>query len=75
MDESSSTAFVLRDGAGYEKVSGGECGRMAYMQGGFAIFGLVRGIFEAAMAIAFIWLVYKLGRLAEAYTAKLKRKS
>jgi hypothetical protein len=42
---------------------------------GFGLFALIRGIFAAAIAVAFIWLIYKLGKLAEAYTAKIKPKA
>lgn len=35
----------------------------------------LRGIISAAVAIAFIWLVFKLGKLADAYTEKLKGKA
>lgn len=38
-------------------------------------FGLIQGIISAALAIAFIWLVLKLGKLADAYTEKLKAKA
>ncbi len=42
---------------------------------GFGIFALIRSIFAAILAVAFLWLIYKLGKLADAYTAKLKPKS
>ena len=42
---------------------------------GFGIFGLIRGIAGVAIAVAFIWLIYKLGKLADAYTRKVKAKS
>ncbi len=38
-------------------------------------FGLIQGIISAAVAIALIWLVFKLGKLADAYTEKLKGKA
>ena len=41
---------------------------------GFGIFGLIRVIFEIALAIAFVWLLFKLGKLADAYASKLKTK-
>ena len=37
-------------------------------------FGLIQGIIGAALVIALIWLVLKLGKLADAYTEKLKAK-
>jgi hypothetical protein len=48
---------------------------MAHMPIGFGIFALIRGIVGVAIAVAFIWLIYKLGKLAEAYTRKIKGKS
>jgi hypothetical protein len=42
----------------------------------FAVgFGLVQGIINVAVAIAFIWLIFKLGKLMDAYSAKLKAKT
>lgn len=41
----------------------------------FGVFGLIRGIIAVAIVIAFIWLIYKVGKLADAYAAKLKAKS
>jgi len=41
---------------------------------GFGIFAIIRGILGVAVVVAFIWLIYKLGKLAEAYTIKLKGK-
>ena len=38
-------------------------------------FGLIQGIISAAVAIALIWLAFKLGKLADAYTEKLKGKA
>ena len=38
-------------------------------------FGLIRGIIAVAITVAFIWLIYKLGKVADAYAAKLKGKS
>ena len=42
---------------------------------GFGLFALIRGIFGAALVVAFIWLIYKLGKLADAYAAKLRPKA
>ena len=42
---------------------------------GFGLFALIRGIFGAALAAAVIWLIYKLGKLADAYAASLKPKA
>lgn len=42
---------------------------------GLVFVGLViRGILGAAVVIASLWLIWKLGKLAEAYTEKLKVK-
>lgn len=38
-------------------------------------FGLIHGIIEVAVAIALIWLLLKLSRLADAYSEKLKVKT
>lgn len=38
-------------------------------------FGLIQAIISAAVAIALIWLVFKLGKLADAYSEKLKGKA
>ncbi|MGA8855637.1 MAG: hypothetical protein WB643_00570 [Candidatus Bathyarchaeia archaeon] len=48
---------------------------MAHIPMGFGIFALIRGIVGVAIAVAFIWLIYKLGKLADAYTRKIKGKS
>jgi len=48
---------------------------MAHIPMGFGIFALIRGIVGVAIAVAFIWLIYKLGKLAEAYRRKIKWKS
>lgn len=37
-------------------------------------FEVVRSIISIAIAIAFIWLVFKLGKLADAYSDKLRAK-
>ena len=47
---------------------------MPQMPIGFGLFAIIRGIFGVAIAVALIWLIYKLGKLAEAYTTKLKGK-
>lgn len=41
---------------------------------GFIGFGIVPMILQAALVIAFIWLMIKLGRLLDAYSSKLKLK-
>ena len=43
--------------------------------GGFVGFGIVGLILQAALVIAFIWLLMKLGRVLEAYETKLKSKT
>jgi len=48
---------------------------MAHVPMGFGIFALIRGIVGIAIAVALIWLIYKLGKLADAYTRKIKGKS
>ena len=48
---------------------------MAQIPMGFGIFALIRGIVGVAIAVAFIWLIYKLGKLADTYTRKIKGKS
>lgn len=48
---------------------------MPHMAIGFRLFGLIQGIIEVAVAIAFIWLILKLGKLADAYSDKLKAKA
>lgn len=42
---------------------------------GFGLFGLIRGMIAIAIAVAFIWLIYKLGKLADVYATNLKAKS
>ncbi len=42
---------------------------------GFEVFGIIHGIIMVIVAIAFVWLTYKLGKLADAYVMKLKSKS
>ena len=41
---------------------------------GFGVFAIIRGIIGVAIAVAFIWLIYKLDKLPEAYTTRLKGK-
>jgi hypothetical protein len=48
---------------------------MPHMAWGFGLFGLIEGIIGVAVAIAFIWLLYRLSKLADAYAAKLKAKN
>ncbi len=48
---------------------------MPHIVVGFGLFGLVRGIIGVAVAVAFIWLAFKLGKLADAYSDKLKAKA
>jgi len=43
--------------------------------GGFIGFGIVTTILQAALVIAFIWLMIKLSRVLGAYEAKLKAKT
>jgi hypothetical protein len=74
MDESSSIALTKRRCVRFGKDGGGEWGIMPQMPIGFGLFAIIRGIFGVALAVAFIWLIYKLGKLAEAYTTKLKGK-
>jgi len=35
---------------------------------------MIRGVIGAVIAIAVLWLIWKLGKLADAYTEKLKVK-
>jgi hypothetical protein len=42
---------------------------------GFMGFGIVATILQAALVIAFIWLILKLGRVLSAYEAKIKTKA
>ena len=49
------------------------CDHMAHPFLGLLFAGLViKTIFVAAIVIALVWLIFKLGRLADAYTKKLK---
>jgi hypothetical protein len=40
----------------------------------FLGFGLVQSVIRIAVVIVFIWLAFKLGKLADAYSDKLKTK-
>ena len=42
---------------------------------GFMGFGIITTILQAALVIAFIWLMIKLGRVLGAYESKLKAKT
>jgi hypothetical protein len=42
---------------------------------GFLGFGLIATLLQAALVIAFIWLMIKLGRVLDAYESKLKAKT
>jgi len=35
---------------------------------------IIRGVLGAVIAVAVLWLIWKLGKLADAYTEKLKVK-
>ncbi|HXY82836.1 MAG TPA: hypothetical protein VEH56_03885 [Candidatus Saccharimonadales bacterium] len=48
---------------------------MPHPSGIIAIFLLVRLILGAAIVVSVIWLLFKLGRLTEAYTEKLKKQT
>jgi len=41
---------------------------------GFMGFGILATLLQAALVIAFIWLILKLSRVLDAYEAKLKAK-
>ena len=41
----------------------------------FVGFGLIPAILQIVVVIAIIWLVIKIGKLADAYSAKLKAKT
>ena len=41
---------------------------------GFMGFGILATLLQAALVIAFIWLIIKLSRVLDAYEAKLKAK-
>jgi len=72
MDESSSTALARRRRARTESLEVKK--EMPQVPVGFGLFGLIRGIIGVAIAVAFIWLIYKLGKLIDAYTTNLKGK-
>jgi hypothetical protein len=42
---------------------------------GFMGFGIIATLLQAALVIAFVWLIIKLGRVLEAYESKLKVKT
>jgi hypothetical protein len=42
---------------------------------GFAGFGIFVTLLQAALVIAFIWLMIKLSRVLDAYESKLKAKT
>jgi hypothetical protein len=42
---------------------------------GFMGFGLLTTLLQAALVVAFIWLMIKLGRVLGAYESKLKAKT
>jgi hypothetical protein len=52
-------------------------GTMPPMQGpvGFMGFGILATLLQAALVIAFVWLIIKLSRVLDAYEAKLKAKT
>ncbi|HYW01773.1 MAG TPA: hypothetical protein VE862_09895 [Candidatus Acidoferrum sp.] len=45
---------------------------MPHITGILALFQLIRLIFGAAIVVAVIWLLIKVGKLTGAYTEKLK---
>jgi hypothetical protein len=53
---------------------GGEI-EVPQMPVGFGLLELIRGLIGVALAIAFIWLIYKLGKLVDTYTTKIKGKN
>lgn len=48
---------------------------MPHVPVGLGLFGLIQSVIAIVLAITFIWLVLKLGKLADAYTNKLKTKA
>ncbi len=42
---------------------------------GFELLGIIHGIIAIVVAAAFVWLTFKLGKVADAYAAKLKSKN
>ena len=42
---------------------------------GFLGFGILATLLQTALVIAFIWLIFKLGRVLDAYEMKLKAKT
>jgi len=47
---------------------------MPHAVAGFEVFGLIRSVIGIIAAIAFIWLAYKLGKLADVYMDRPKAK-
>ena len=73
MDESSLTALTCEAAL---------AGRRADVKGNgtranrlWRLRPLIQGIVGVAIAVAFIWLIYKLGKLADAYIRKIKGKN
>ena len=68
MNDSSTIAFTMTQLDPCEK-----CNEMAHPFLGLLFIGLIiRTVLAAAIVVALIWLVLKLGKLADAYTKKLK---
>ena len=47
---------------------------MPYPAGLLFVGLIIRGVLGAVIAVAVLWLIWKLGKLADAYTEKLKVK-
>ncbi len=47
---------------------------MAHPLIGLAFTGFIRTVIAAVVMVAVLWLVFKLGKLADAYSEKLKTK-
>jgi hypothetical protein len=47
---------------------------MPYPNGLLFVGLVIRGVIGAVIAVAVLWLIWKLGKLADAYTEKLKVK-
>jgi hypothetical protein len=47
---------------------------MPYPTGLLFVGLMIRGVLGAVIAVAVLWLIWKLGKLADAYTEKLKVK-
>jgi hypothetical protein len=41
---------------------------------GFMGFGIFATLLQAALVVAFVWLIFRLSRVLEAYESKLKTK-